>query len=334
MKAAVLEATYTPLRLTDLPEPVARPGEAIVQLKAAALNHRDVWVQKGLYPGMKLPVTPGSDGAGIVHAVGEGVDHTWLGREVILNPSLGWGNNPAHYNPKTFRILGMPEDGTFAEFVRIDAAHLHNKPAHLSWTEAAALPLAGLTAYRALFSRGKLREGDKVLISGVGGGVALFALQFALAHGCDVYVTSGSDEKISRAVALGAKDGISYRLPQWQKELGTKAGLFNVIIDSAAGPGFSKLVDVAGFGGRIVMYGGTLGNLTDIVPAKVFFKQLDIMGTTMGTPEEFHAMLRLVEEKQIRPVIDSVYSLEEIEPALRKMEESRQFGKIVLETGL
>lgn len=330
MQAARLEAVHEPIRLVEVPTPTPGPGEVLVRVYAAALNHRDVWVQQGKYPGMKLPVTPGSDGAGVVEKIGPGTDPAWLGREVILNPGHGWGDNPRFYQ-KGFTILGMPDDGTFAEYVKIRAEYLHDKPAHLNFAEAAALPLGGLTAWRALFTRARLQPGERLLVSGVGGGVALLGLQVAVAAGAEVWVTSGSDEKIERAVALGAKGGVSYRQERWEKTLAAQAGGgFDVVLDSAGGEGFAQLVEAAVPGGRIVFYGGTRGNLTNIPPAKVFFKQLDLLGTTMGTPDEFAAMLRFVNEHQIRPVLDQTFPLAEAETALRRMDAGEQFGKIIL----
>lgn len=334
MKAIRLTELYQPVALTDVPQPVAQSGEVLIKLKAAALNHRDVFVQKGLYPGTTVPVIPGSDGAGIVEAVGESVDPQSVGQEVIINPGLNWGDNPHFYSP-TFKILGMPDNGTFAEYVAISAKNIYPKPAHLSFEEAAALPLVGLTAWRALMTRAGLKSGDKVLITGVGGGAALLALQLAVAAGVEVWITSGSDEKIERAKALGATGGANYKDPDWHKNLmkatgGGKIGYFNVIIDSASGPDFAKLMDVAAPGGRIAVFGGTTGNITNVAPSKVFFKQLNIVGTTMGSDAEFADMIAFVNQHQIKPVVDEVFALADAEQALRKMDDGKQFGKLVL----
>jgi zinc-binding alcohol dehydrogenase/oxidoreductase len=336
MQAILVAETHQPVTLTTLETPTPGLGQALVKLRAAALNHRDVFVQQGLYPGMKLPVIPGADGAGVVAEIGENVDNELLGREVIINCSLDWGDNPNFYGPK-FRILGMPDNGTFAEYVLVEAHTLHAKPAHLTFEEAAALPLAGLTAWRALMNRAQLSQthAARVLITGTGGGAALFALQFAVAAGAEVWVTSGSDEKIERAKALGATGGINYKEKDWHKTLmaqtgGGRNGYFDVIIDSAAGPGFTLLTDVAAPGGRIAMFGGTAGKIDGLIPPKLFFKQLNIMGSTMGTPAEFTEMVAFVNQHQIRPVIDVVMPLAEAEAALRRMDAGQQFGKIVL----
>jgi threonine dehydrogenase-like Zn-dependent dehydrogenase len=182
------------LSIVDLAEPLPAAGEVVVVLRAAALNHRDVWMKAGQYAGLKFPCTPGSDGAGIVVAAGDGVDGSWVGREVIINPSFDWGENE-HAHGGTFSILGPPRVGTLAEKIAVPVAQLTAKPAHLAWEEAAALPLAGLTAFRAVFSRARLRPGERVLVTGIGGGVALFALQFAVGHGAEVWVTSSAAEK-------------------------------------------------------------------------------------------------------------------------------------------
>jgi zinc-binding alcohol dehydrogenase/oxidoreductase len=181
MKALVLHGKNQPIIQEDIADLVPGNEEAVVRMYAAALNHRDVWIQKGQYAGLKYPIVPGSDGCGVVAAIGNNSHAHWKGKEVIINPSLDWGPVPTHQDPLHFRILGLPDDGTFAQFVKVPVNNLTEKPAHLSFEESAALPLAGLTAYRGLFSRAGLQAGEKILITGIGGGVALFALQFAVA---------------------------------------------------------------------------------------------------------------------------------------------------------
>ena len=330
MKALVLEGVNQPLQFKDVPDPVPGAGEVVVRIAAAALNHRDCWIQKGQYAGLKFPVIPGSDGCGTVAALGEGVDATWQGKEVIINPGLDWGDSPAAQAGK-FRILGLPDDGTFAEKVRVPASALVEKPAHLRTAQAAALPLAGLTGFRALFRRARLRAGERVLISGVGGGVALFALQYAVAAGARVFVTSGSEEKIRRAVELGAAGGANYQSDKFVETLKEQAGgLFDVIVDSAGGEGFGKLIDLAAPGGRIVFFGATRGNPPGFDMRKVFWKQLSILGSTMGSPADFVDMIRFVDEHKIAPLAELTFPLAEGNAALQAMENAEQFGKIVL----
>ena len=332
MKAIYLEAINSPFTLIEKEKPVAGPGEAIVQVKAAALNHRDVYIQYGRYFTKEYPTILGSDGAGIVAEVGEGVDESWIGKEVIIDPSSDWGDNPSAHG-QDFKVLGMPEDGAFAEFVKVRATNLHEKPQHLSWEEAAALPLAGVTAYRAMFTKCNVKAGEKVLITGAGGGVALFAVQFAVAAGAEGWVTSGSDEKIEAAKKLGATGGVNYKKENWGKELKTIVGGFDVAIDGAAGEGFVQLVKLAKPGGRIGMYGGTTGMIGQINPAEIFWKQLAIYGSTMGTNEDFAEMVAFVRDKKVTPIVDSIFPLEQTEEAMRYMEAGKQFGKIVVSVG-
>jgi zinc-binding alcohol dehydrogenase/oxidoreductase len=323
MKALVLVAKEQPLMFEDVALPIPTEHEVLVKLNAAALNHRDVWIQKGLYAGIKYPTILGSDGCGI----------TSDNQEVIINPSLDWGENPRAQS-KAYNILGLPTDGTFAEYIKVPVSNVFAKPKHLSSEQAATLPLAGLTAYRALFTQGQAQQqGDKVLISGIGGGVALFAMQFAIAAGCEVWVTSSSDEKIGKAIALGAKGGVNYKETGWAKQLVSQTGGFDVIIDSAVSDGFADLVHICTAPGcRVVFYGATsLGSIQGIKPAIVFWKQISIIGSTMGNHSEFAAMLNLVENKQIIPVIDEVFELKDGNAAMLKMEEGKQFGKLVLQ---
>jgi NADPH:quinone reductase-like Zn-dependent oxidoreductase len=330
MKSLVLGDKDQELILRDLPDLVAGPGEAVIQLHAAALNHRDAWIRQGRYAGLKFPIVMGSDGAGVVSSVGDASDAHWVGREVIVNPSMSWGESQTHQDQQHFRILGLPDDGTFSEQVRVPVNSLFPKPASLSFEEAAALPLAGVTAFRALFKRGGCRAGEKVLITGIGGGVALFALQFAVAAGATVYTTSGSPEKIGKAVALGATAGVDYKDPGWGKSLQTQAGAFDLIIDGAAGEGMTSLLQITRPGGRLVSYGATRGNPTEIDMRRIFWKQLTLLGSTMGSPEDFNEMTAFIARHKLHPVIDKVFPLSEGEEALRRMDAAHQFGKIVL----
>jgi len=332
MKAAVLTEVKKTVVVQDVADAVAAPGQAVVRLKAAALNHRDLWIQQGLYAGIKVPIILGSDGAGTVASVGSPADAAWVGQDVIINPALDWGPDPRAQGPN-FRILGLPDNGTFAEQIVIPVANLAPKPAHLSWEQAAALPLAGLTAFRALFTRAQLRAGERVLVTGGGGGAALFALQFAVAAGAAVWVTSSASDKLTRARALGAAGGVNYRDADWAEQLQKQTGLFDVIIDSAGGAGFAKLLELARPGGRVAFFGATTGNPTGLDVRKCFFRQINLLGTTMGSPVDFAAMAQLVEAKKLVPTVDSILSLAEADAALRRMEAGAQFGKIVLAIG-
>ncbi len=318
MNALVLKAVNEPLFFQSTEEVEPGPGQVVVSLMASALNHRDLFIMQGLYAGIKLPVIPGSDGAGF-----------FGNRRVVIYPALDWGDSP-DFQGRDFRVLGMPDNGTFAERILVPESSVFDMPAHLNWEQAAALPLAGLTAWRVLFTRCKLKSGEKVLITGIGGGVALMALQLATAAGATVFVTSGSDEKIDKAVALGATDGENYKADGWDKRLKQKSGGFDVVIDSAGGDGFSLLPGICNPGARIGFYGGTLGKVNGLSLQPVFWKQISLLGSTMGSPREFEEMLLFVAAHGIIPVVDEVFSLKAGNSALEKMNSGNQFGKLVL----
>ena len=329
MRALTLHELKAPLQFEDRTslEPIA--GEVVVSLRAAALNRRDFWITQGMYPDIHTPVVLGSDGAGVVSKIGEGVPDTWCDQGVVINPGWGWGDNAAA-QADDFRILGMPDDGTFASEVVVPAECLHLKPAHLDWHEAAALPLGGLTAYRAVFTQGCLKPGENVLVTGIGGGVATFALQFARAAGANVFVTSSAPEKLKRACELGATAGYNYKAEGWGKHLHADQGSMDLIIDSAGGDGYASLINLAAPGGRIVSYGATAYPPKQFDLFKVFWKQLHLIGSTMGSPDDFTDMLAFVNEKKLRSVIDQVFPLDQGNAALERMRAAEQFGKIVL----
>jgi len=332
MLALQLDAPHQPAVARDIPTPEPAAGEILVKLHAAALNHRDVWIQKGQYAGIKLPCTLGADGAGEIAGLGAGVEGWQVGAPVILYPGVEWGDAPQAQG-RNFRVLGMPDPGTFAEYTTAAARYVRPRPAHLSAEQAAALPLAGLTAYRAAFERARVQPGERVLVTGVGGGVAQLAAQFCAAAGAEVWVTSGDDDKLTRALALplGLRGGINYRQDHWVRTLTQGIGRgFDVIIDSAAGDAFGTLLDAAAPGGRLVFYGATLGNIPNLPAAKVFWKQLSILGTSMGSEQDFDAMLAFVNEHQLVPVVDKTFPLAEGEAALRYLEAGQQLGKVVL----
>ena len=331
MRAIVLTALGDSdnLKLEQRPDLRPGPGEAVVRLHAAALNRRDVWIRKGQYAGIKLPIILGSDGAGEVVDVGERVDRAWHGRQVVMDPSLNWGGDERAQD-NTFNILGLPTDGTYAEMVVVPAANLHPKPAHLSWEEAAAVPLASVTAYRALVTRARVQAGETVLVTGIGGGVATCALQIAKHLGAKVYVTSGHESKVEAARRLGAMGGVNHRKDDWAKTLVAEIGSRpDVIIDGAGGETFNRALDALKPGGRLVSYGSTLGAAQHVEVRRIFWKQLNVLGSTMGSPSDFTAMLKLY-EAGLKPVVDKVFPLEQAGDAHIRMEAGDQFGKIVL----
>ena len=282
MQAMTLTAIKQPLEFQTREELQPADDQVVVELRAASLNRRDYWITEGLYPGIEPPVVLGSDGAGIVSRCGDSVDSGWVGREVLIDPGLDWGDNPAAQSGK-YRILGLPDDGTFATEVVVPAQQLHEKPLHLSWEQAAALPLAGSTAFRALFSQGDLQTRDRLLITGIGGGVATFALQFAVAIGSEVWVTSSSEAKLQRAIELGAKGGFNYREEGWAKRIKHEAGQPSLILDSAGGAGYASLMDLAAPGGRIVNYGATAGPPERLDMFKLF-KRFSMLKSILDIP--------------------------------------------------
>jgi zinc-binding alcohol dehydrogenase/oxidoreductase len=327
MKALVLHALNEPPRLVEVDDPTPGAGEAVVRLEAAALNHRDVWIMRGQYAGISFPAICGSDGAGVVEACD---DPSWLGKRVIFDPGLGWGDDIRRQS-FGYQILGMPRAGTLAEKVAIPTANLHEIPSHLDATTAAALPLAGVTAWRALTTRAAIAPNDKVIVCGIGGGVALAALQFAVALGAEVWVTSSQPEKIERAVALGARGGFSYAEKGWgKKACQTLEGGADVIVDGAGGPGFAELIDALALGGRIAVYGATRGKWPELVPPKLFFRQASILTTTMGSPPEFRAMVAFVAKHRINPIVAKTFSLAEGAEAFDYLASGAQQGKVVL----
>jgi|UniRef100_UPI00404717A7 zinc-binding alcohol dehydrogenase/oxidoreductase len=330
MKGIVLQRNSpSKIQLLELPQPVCGPGEVLIRIKAAALNHRDEWCRKGLYPNLKDGVILGSDGAGIVVEVGAGVDPSLIGEEVLINPAKNWGINEKAQS-KEFEILGMPSQGTLAEFITVPADRIHPKPNQLSWEEAAALPLAGLTAYRALVVKGQVQAGDQVLVTGIGGGVAQFVAQFALALGAKVFVSSSAPEKISQAIAQGASAGFNYTDANWSTQALQQTGGIDLVIDGAAGDTLTHLMDVCNPGARLVFYGATRGNPGQLEARKLFWNQLQLIGTTMGSDADFLQMLQLVKKHQLKPILDQVFPLEQAVEAFDRMKEGRQFGKIVL----
>lgn len=311
------------LQVMEMEEQQPQPGQVKVRLKSAGLNHRDIWVLYRHQPDAP-PIILGSDGAGIVESVGEGVQNVKPGDEVVINPSLGWPEkSPAP--PEGFEILGFPDHGTFAATVVVPAENVEPKPAYLTWTEAGVLPLAALTAYRALVTRVQVTRGQTVLIPGIGSGVATFLLQMAKALGATVYVTSRSPAKREQALALGADRVISTE-GDWNSQLnGEKV---DVVIESVGRATFQKSLDQLKPGGTLVIFGATAGDEVDFNLRAFFYGQYNLLGSTMGSAQEFREMLCFVEQHGIRPVVDKVFPLDDAYHAFKRMDEGEQFGKI------
>lgn len=319
MRAFIIEKGKSTPSLTNLETLPVSMDYVKTKVLASALNHRDIWITKGLYPGIKYGAVMGADACVL-----------YDGQNYIVNPSLKWGENPNFQSP-VFEVLGVPTDGTFSEEIWVQKDGLIPQPKHLDVLQAAALPLAGLTAYRAMMVRGALKKGEKVLISGIGGGVALMALQIALSYGALVYVTSGDEGKIQKAIELGAKGGYLYSDVEWPKKITKDIGGVDVVIDGAGGRGLESFIKISNPGGRIVLYGGTNGQMDGINPQLIFWRQLSILGSTMGSNEDFEAFVNFVNTYELVPIVDSIYSFEQIPLGFQRMAEGKQFGKIVFD---
>lgn len=341
MKAIAIRAHGGPeaVNLVELPDPTPGPGQVVVAVKAAALNHLDIWVRAG-WPGLKLafPHVLGSDVAGIVEAVGPGVDGVKAGDAVVVNPSLGCGRCErclaGHENLcRRFAILGEHVSGGLAEKLAVSARNVFPKPANLSFVEAAAVPLTFMTAWHALVERARLRLGETVLVHAAGSGVGVAAVQIAKLHGARVIATAGSDEKLRRAKDLGADEVVNYETQDFVQEvrrLTDKRGV-EVVFEHVGKKTWEKSILSAGIGGRIVTVGATTGYdpLTDL--RHVFFRQLSILGSTMGTAADLVQVLRFVGEGKLRPVVDRTLPLADARQGQALLSERAQFGKIVLE---
>jgi zinc-binding alcohol dehydrogenase/oxidoreductase len=320
------------LRLVECPDPTPATGECVVRLRAAALNHRDIWICKGRDPAAP-PVILGSDGAGEIIAVGRGVRRPKLGDAVVINPSLNWSRGD-RAPPANFEILGHPRNGTFADRIAISAANLEPKPAHLDWGEAAALNLSGLTAWRALVTQGAIVPGASVVIPGIGGGTALTAMQIAIAQGARVFVTSRNAAKRQRAEELGAAASFDSD-SDWSAAVieATDGAGADIVIESVGRATWQQSLKSLGRGGRLVVYGSTSGDIVETDLPPFFLGWRSILGTTMGHRGEFQAMLRFAQRRTLSPVVDRTVPLENGIEALRRLESGRQFGKIVLTMG-
>lgn len=305
------------LSYEDFPDPVAGPGEVVVELKAAAINRRDLLLRNPPGPAYEFPkpIVPGSDGAGIRHDTGE---------EVVIYPGLHWGPREDAAGPE-WQILGGPSNGTYAELVKVPEKNVYRKPSRLSWEEAAAFPLAALTAYRALFAVGRLQADETVLVLGAGSGVSTFAVQLAAQEGARVLVTSSSEAKIERAKELGAAGGVLYTDEGWPEAVGP----VDLVLDSV-GSTWRDSARALRPGGRLVVYGGTGGPEVTLDVRAIYLSWKSILSTTMGSSHDFFSMMRMVNDGDWHPVIDSVRPLAEAEAAHDRMKAGEHFGKLVL----
>jgi len=328
MKALILQDDKT-LEIIEQETPQPSAHEVLVSIKASSLNHRELWIAKGLYPGMQLPCILGADGAGQITQLGDDVDPSLMGKEVIIYPAYSWGENE-DAPEKTFRVLGMPDPGTMAEYIKVPISSIHEKPSYLSWEEAAALPVAYLTAWRALTKHGQLQKDQSILITGIGGGVAQAGLAFAKVMGAKIYVTSSSEDKISRAIEQGATAGVNYKDEEWHLKLKEVSNGIDMVLDSSPSDNLDNYFKFMRYGGRIVAYGSTGSRKTTINISKFFLRHIQFIGTAMGSPREFQAMLDFMELNKIKPSIDSIYDFADIKDAFAVLATGNQMGKIVI----
>ncbi|EEP81621.1 conserved hypothetical protein [Uncinocarpus reesii 1704] len=338
---------YYPLALRDIPKPTSQGSELLIKLTAAALNHRDLFIRQHLYPGVSFDTPLLADGAGIVVSAGPQVPspESWIQKRVIINPGTGWKDaEDGPESPTGYAILGGTKNnpkGTLQEYVTVDVSEVELAPEHLNDAEAAALPLTGLTAWRALVTKAgdkNSKSGAAVLITGIGGGVALMALRFAAARGADVYVTSSSEQKLRQAIELGARGGVNYKEEGWDKKLlgmlPTGKRNFDAIIDGAGGDIVEKASRLLKAGGVLSIYGMTVSPKMPFLMQAVL-KNIDVKGSTMGSRKEFKDMVDFVKQQSIKPivwrVVQGIDNIPAIDSLFDDMKKGSQFGKLVIQ---
>lgn len=326
------------MEVGEAPEPVPAHGTVVVEVRAVALNHLDLWVRRGL-PGLdlRLPHIGGSDVAGVVHTVGPGVEGWAAGDSVLVNPSLycdacDYCRRGDHPLCTSFQILGEHVPGGAAELVRVPARNVYPKPVNLDFPAAAAVPLVWQTAWRALTSRGRLQAGESLLVTGASGGVATAAIQIGESLGARVIAVTSGAENTRRALEIGAHhviDRLADDLVSGARDATEGKGV-DVVLDSVGEAMWTPLLRCLGRAGRLVTYGATTGARVGLDVRHVFWKQLEVIGSTMGSQSEFEAVLAQVAAGRFRPIVDSVSSLAEIRQAHERLETGSVFGKLVL----
>lgn len=323
MKAYVYEFGEHKVKEVAVETPAA--DEVVVALKVAGLNRRDLYIAGRIGPDQPA-LTLGSDGAGVVEAVGDDVNNVKVGDEVIINPALRWDRNTLA-PPADFDILGMPDNGTFAEKIVISAEQVEKKPDYLSWEEAGVLALSGLTGYRALITKGQVTADDTVFIPGAGSGVATYMIQFAKAVGARVIVTSRDEKKRKAALELGADLAID-TAADWEEVLQDET--IDIVIDSIGAATFNRSLALLKQGGSFVLFGATAGDEVNLNLREFFYGQYHLLGTTMGSREELREMISFIEKHNIKPVVGHSFSFDKIADAFQFLEVNDQFGKIAI----
>jgi NADPH:quinone reductase-like Zn-dependent oxidoreductase len=339
MRAAIFHENGGPevVRIEELPRPAPGLGEVLVRVRAAALNHLDLWVRRGIPIETTMPHVGGSDVAGTVEELGEGVTRVTVGERVVVNPSLSCGHcewcaaGEVPLCPE-YRILGEHTDGGFTEFIAVPAANVYRIPDQLTFEAAAALPISYMTAWRAVVGRGRVRPGEDVLVLGASGGTASAAVQIAKLAGARVFAVTSGAENVARVRELGAdvvydRDQVDFSKQVFQDT--GKRGV-DVVVENVGEATWKGSVRALARGGRLVCYGATTGARGDIDLRVLFWKQVEIIGTTMASRPEFEAMLRAVFRGDLVPVIDSVMPLDRAREAHERLEAGGQFGKIIL----
>jgi NADPH:quinone reductase-like Zn-dependent oxidoreductase len=326
----------------DLPEPELRnPGDVMVRVRAAALNHLDLWLLDGL-PGVTVrqPWVVGTDAAGVVAAIGSAVESVAVGDTVVINPGLSDGTCEYCRDGEQplcvrFQVMGEHVPGLAAEWVVVPSTNVRAVPRSVSPEAAGGFTLAAMTAWRMVVSRAQVREGDDVLIWGAGGGVAHMALQIVKLRGARAWVTSGHDGKLARARELGADETLNHRTQDVPAEIRTRTGKrgVTVVIDSVGEATWERSLRALGRRGRLVTCGGTSGPIVRTDVRRLFWNQWTIMGSTMGNDAEFDAVVELFRSGRLAPVVDSVFPLEEGRAAYQRLASGEQFGKVVLRVG-
>jgi NADPH:quinone reductase-like Zn-dependent oxidoreductase len=339
MRAAIFHENGGPevVRIEEIPRPAPGPGEVLVRVRAAALNHLDLWVRRGIPIETTMPHVGGSDVAGTVEELGEGVGRVAVGERVVVNPSLSCGHcewcaaGEVPLCPE-YRILGEHTDGGFTEYVAVPAANVYRLPDHVSFEAAAALPISYMTAWRAVVGRGRVKPGEDVLVLGASGGTASAAVQIAKLAGARVFAVTSGAENVARVRDLGADVVYDRDQVDFSRQVFGDTGKrgVDVVVENVGEATWKGSVRALARGGRLVCYGATTGPRGDIDLRVLFWKQVEIIGTTMASRPEFEAMLRAVFRGDLVPVIDSVMPLDRAREAHERLEAGGQFGKIIL----
>ncbi len=340
MKAAVIHehGDLNVVRVEEIEAPKPGPGEVVLRVLCAGLNHLDIWVRRGRSgEPLQGPHVLGCDAVGVVMALGEGVTNLKIGAQVVVNPALSCGHcefcrRGEQSECVSFGIIGLTRSGTFAEQVAVPAANCYPRPAHMTDEEAGVFALVYVTAWRMLMTRAQVKPGETVLIHGIGGGAATAALQFAKLAGAEVLVTSSSNDKLSCAIELGADHTFNYAkedVSRWVRSETSGRGV-DVVVDAVGAATWPLDLACVRKGGRILLCGVTTGAKGETDLRTLYWHQLTVLGSTMGSDEDFRQMLRAVTVNELRPVIDEVFPLERVRAAMQKMEAGQQFGKITL----